>query len=303
MLSRCNLSVLSVFALIIPSPQFTSSERTQYGSFFPVSISIRDNFDSIFPIPDGQFRDPIQGVTDRNCLAVTSRRISGGYLNVAKTHPPLNSDSTIEGQNFINTGPTLLINWYLERLETNPIVTKAVTAGVISGLGDILSQVLERALGSHDVSSSIHDVRRTIAVSAECIFISAPIQHLAYDFMEEMIPITDTDGIWVWIATVIQVAIDTFIMDSFFVLTAILFSGIFEGQSLMKQIIPQIHEDYFPSLKASWASSFMLLPIQLLAFRYFPVTLRVLAMNCQDIIWSAVVSFMVHRSRRGQHAL
>lgn len=203
----------------------------------------------------------------------------------------------------ITTLTRLLINRYIDALESSPMITKSITAGVVGGLGDAMSQIFERLLLPTSSNEStkkkkVYDYHRTLSILAEGIFISGPIMHSSYDFMEAMIPISSSGGLQEWIATGIHVAIDTFFIDSFFVLSMIVTTGIFEGQSLSEQVVPQLTTDFLPALTAAWATSFMMCPVQLLCFRFLPVSLRVLAMNVQDIFWNAIVSYMAHKGRK-----
>ena len=196
-----------------------------------------------------------------------------------------------------------VVNIYLLYLETYPIITKSVTAAFIQGVGDFSSQTFERKRHS-SVESKVspkrkqkYDYQRTLAISAEGIFISGPMMHLAYDFFESILPISESEGLMGWVITFIHVAADTFIMDTFFVLSALVISGILEGMSIQKQLLPQIRNEFMATTQAAWKSSFMLCPLQFICFRFLPVSLRVMAMNLQDIVWNAVVSYMIHRRR------
>ena len=198
-----------------------------------------------------------------------------------------------------------LIILYCKYLDSYPLITKSLTAGFIGGVGDFCSQIFECYRKAIDDSESSvigrsykYDYVRTAAICWEGIFISGPMMHLAYDTFEAILPISQSDGIMGWVISGIHVAADTFVMDTFFVLSAVIVSGIFEGVSFQKQLIPQLKDEFIPTVKAAWTSSFLLCPLQFVCFRFLPVSLRVLAMNCQDIIWNAVVSYMAHRHRQ-----
>lgn len=202
---------------------------------------------------------------------------------------------------------SVFVETYLKYLDTYPLMTKSITAGIIGGIGDFVSQIFERNFQSREKCkpesafcghTHKYDYQRTLAIFSEGLFISGPLMHIAYDAFESLLPITDSEGIMGWIVAGIHVAADTFIMDTFFVLTAISVSGLLEGVSIRNQLIPQLLDEFIPTVKAAWASSFILCPLQFVCFRYLPLSLRVFAMNCQDIIWNAVVSFMAHRHRQ-----
>ena len=199
-----------------------------------------------------------------------------------------------------------LINLYTHHLEKYPLFNKVLTAGIIGIMGDALSQYFEIAvMGKHRAGSftSSFDPRRNLGVFLEGFLISGPLMHYSYNLFEKILPISETNGVMGSIFAGMQVFLDCFIMDPFYVLSAMITGGLFEGFSFTNDLIPQISTDFFPSMKAAWISSFMLSPIQFMAFRCLPVNLRSLAMNVQNIIWNAVVLYMAHRGRKSFHII
>lgn len=272
MLSRSKLTLIGLLCAIIPSPNFTLSETaTKHSLAHIVPLVIGDSSHVIFPVSSNDLCSTLIDTNGDNAC-VSSKRVffAGGHTQVSKSHSYLRLVLSSSMEKLTN-GTKRLMNWYLTHLESHPVITMSISAAIISGIGDILSQILESLLMSNDIS---FDYRRIFAVSIECIVVSGPVMHYAYEFMEKMIPIEDVEGIWSWVATLAQVVIDTLILDSFFVFSAIVFSGIFEGLSLKNDVVPQIQDDFFPSLKASWCSSLLLSPLQLMAFRYFSVSFR-----------------------------
>jgi Mpv17 / PMP22 family len=210
--------------------------------------------------------------------------------------------------------------WYMAHLSANPIVTKSISAGVIGTIGDYTAQWLEHILPSRHRSEkeiscselaiesqsllqrslSIHGryhFRRGISMLADGIFISGPLMHLGYEVFEKILPIADaSNGPASALAAMIHVAADSIILDSFFVASRFFTTGLMEGIS-MEELLPQFKSVYLPSLKASWATSVVMCPVQFSCFRYLPLSFRVLSVNCIDVIWDAVLSFMAHRNR------
>lgn len=180
---------------------------------------------------------------------------------------------------------------YWDLLETAPTMTKSITACLIGGLGDIVAQLFERSAFGRRL-----DMRRARSVAAEGLFISGPLMHYAYDWMEFMLPLEGLDGFFSWVYATIHVLIDSVLLDCVFVATMMIFTGILEGK--MHQIPKEFQRDLFPAIKASWVANLLFSPLQFLVFKFVPIKLRVLAINVQDILWNAVVSFMAHRSRK-----
>lgn len=198
--------------------------------------------------------------------------------------------------------------WYMAQLTTNPIATKSVTAGVIGAIGDYMAQGLDRLLEYKSTKSLAdqrfefrYDSRRGLSCLLYGLFISGPLMHLAYDLFETILPVsTGAAGAGSGLAAISHVLADSIFLDSLFVATTFIVTGVMEGYN-RRQLASQLKSDYLPTLKASWVTSLGLLPIEFLCFRYLPVSLRVMAVNFIDVIWDTVISFMAHRSRGGHH--
>jgi hypothetical protein len=199
--------------------------------------------------------------------------------------------------------------WYTMHLTASPVITKSVTAGVIGIIGDYMAQWLEYTMERRknpiqETSSlarglSIHgrySLRRGLSILTDGIFISGPLMHFGYNLFESVMPI-NVGGASSSLAALAHVLADSVILDSIFVASTFIVTGIMEGYTY-KQLVPQLQSDYVPTLKASWATSLFLLPFEFACFRYLPLTFRVMAVNFLDVVWDAVVSFMAHRSRK-----
>jgi Mpv17 / PMP22 family len=241
-------------------------------------------------------------------------------------------------------------SWYMFNLNTFPLMTKAVTAGVIGIIGDYMAQwleylVLERkntiqqqqqqqqsssanwlssklsstktSLRSNSVLdfSTIrrkvghvlsingnYHLRRGLSILADGMLISGPLMHIGYNYFEKIVPICGSNSLSILgmssstIAALTHVIADSIVLDSIFIASTFIMTGLFEGYT-PKQLIPHFKIDYIPSLKASWLTSLALLPVEFVCFRFLPLSFRVLAVNFIDVIWDAVISFMAHRNR------
>ena len=195
-----------------------------------------------------------------------------------------------------------------------PIVTKSITTGILAGFGDLLAQTVENCfslcadgeVGVSMVPSSAKygerrwqcDKLRVASVFLEGVFISGPLMHYSYDFMESVIPIDDmTDSAHrKWFAAAAHVTVDGVFMDPVFIFTLMVITALIQGRASM--LLKELKTDYFPAVQVSWLSSTLLTPMQFIAFRYLPLELRVLFMNIQDVLWIAIVSYMAHRLRK-----
>lgn len=203
------------------------------------------------------------------------------------------------------------VSWYLTQLNTFPLITKSITSGLIGVVGDFFAQWVEYRLGRRRTTTaaaaatlnnngnhfSIHgmyDARRGMAILVDGMFVSGPMMHWGYDFLEKIIPISSGAAS---LAAMIHVVADSLVLDSIFVGTAMVGTGLLEGYKFRKDVIPQLKRDYAATLKAGWTTSATLIPLQFVCFRFLPVTLRTVAMNLTDVIWNGIISFMAHRSR------
>jgi hypothetical protein len=185
--------------------------------------------------------------------------------------------------------------WYLTQLDAFPLVTKSVTSGIIGLAGDFCAQLLEAKFLKKN-NGKPYDVRRGMAILVDGLFVSGPIMHWGYDTMERILPVGGN------VAAMIHVIADSIVLDSLFVATAMIGTGLLEGYKFRKDILPQLKRDYAPTVKAGWATSVTLMPLVFVCFRFLPVTLRTVAINLTDVIWNGIISFMAHRNRQRSNA-
>jgi hypothetical protein len=195
---------------------------------------------------------------------------------------------------------TMFSGWYMDMLNGSPLVTKAITTAVIGLLGDTGAQYVEERIRTRKEGSKrpwfqSYDRRRGLSIVGGSILVTGPLLHLAYNLLEDLIPVAG-GGAAASMAALTQVLINDFFLDAIFVATTFVTTGVAEGYS--RQIIPQLRNDYVATVKASWATSLGLMPLEFVCFRFLPLSFRVLGMNFIDIFWEALISYMVHRRRR-----
>jgi hypothetical protein len=201
---------------------------------------------------------------------------------------------------------------YSEQLESHPIRTKSLTAGILTVLGDLLAQGIEQAF--HETSGL--DGRRIFAMFIEGFCFSGPMMHFAYEAYEHLFPIvscdyTDTsnenDSIehavfpvakfkTVWRNVLIHVAFDQIFMATFYVFGFMIITAVVEGHA--SDMSEELQNDYFRNLGASWlAAALFFAPLQIFAFAKLNKEFRVLATNMIDILWVTVMSIVTHLHR------
>jgi Mpv17 / PMP22 family len=192
--------------------------------------------------------------------------------------------------------------WYRESLEASPVLTKSTTAAFIGACGDVMAQMIEARTGGISFRWSGLHLSRMLAIALEGLCISGPLMHISYEALEKHFPVFAEDGSSSadsWFMVIFQVLVDAIIMDSVFVATVIVTGAVLEGRR--DGILREMRYSYMPTVKASWRSSLFWSPVQLLSFKYVPLHFRVIAVNLQDIAWSATISCMAHRCRHVSH--
>ncbi|CAJ1068789.1 peroxisomal membrane protein 2 [Xyrichtys novacula] len=85
-----------------------------------------------------------------------------------------------------------LLQQYLFLLKKYPILTKSITSGILSALGNLLSQVLEaRKRAKNGVPANEIDKVGATRYAIYGLFITGPVSHYFYQLMELWIPTTD----------------------------------------------------------------------------------------------------------------
>lgn len=197
-----------------------------------------------------------------------------------------------------------LCAWYMDCLRDAPLPTKCVTSACISLLGDGGAQFHEertraKKTGAQDVSLLHFDysVRRGLTNFADSLLICAPMLHYGYGWLESVIPVLDHPSLPASSAAAAHVLVDDYVFDAVFIAIMFITTGIGEGYR-PGQILSQFRKDYVPSVKTMWKAGFVLMPLEFCMFRYLPLSLRVLGMNLVEIVWDALVSFMIHKRRK-----
>lgn len=209
-------------------------------------------------------------------------------------------------QEFLLQLPASSLDWYILCLEESPVMTKSITTAIIQIAGDYCAQFVEeyRIRSSNGRSSSSwqsviasnYDARRGLSMAADGFFLSGPLLHYAFEFMEHVVPTdTSSDG-HASLAALLHVLLNDYVVDSVYLALSFVFVTAAEGHT--GDMVQIFQKDFFNTLKASWGTSIALIPVEFLSFLYLPLSFRVLAMNFLDIIWGAIISFVAHRSRR-----
>ena len=176
---------------------------------------------------------------------------------------------------------------YTALLEEHPLPVKALTAGLVGGLGDLVAQRLTHSGGDFDL-------QRNLGVWLDGICVSGPGLHLGYAWLERRIPCANRGSLRNAVA---QVAVDELVFDPIFIGTFFFTTGLVERQHLWRETLPNLRRQYWPTLRGAVLTSALFTPVQLFSFRYLPVQTRVLVVNTCDVLWYAAVSLGRHAER------
>lgn len=194
-----------------------------------------------------------------------------------------------------------LFAWYSKRLDTHPISTKCISAGLISSIGNVLAQgityyqeKIDHESDSTDDddknSSKENNIWQDFSVDPaqvgrfaflNVIFV-APVLHHWYNFINRALP-----GKSAW--RVIQRTFwDEFVFSPLYI--PVFLAGLWklEGTSWPK-IKNMIVKEVPGIIVAEWA---LWVPTMMVTFRYVPVKFQVLVINLVGVVWQTFLSFM-----------
>ena len=210
--------------------------------------------------------------------------------------------AVMQSESILNTDFSEIISglsWrYMDILEKFPVLTKSVTTGWMQLMGDYFAQLIEnrnRFQGSGVVGVSWnreYDLRRGLSLFADGLILSGPLLHFAFELMERVFPTSEEKAT---IAALVHVILNDYLIDTIYLALSFVFVAVAEGH--IKDLATIFRQDFWATVKASWATSLALIPFEFICFRYLSVTFRVLFMNVVDIFWGAIISFTAHRSR------
>merc|ERR1712238_540393 len=152
-------------------------------------------------------------------------------------------------------------------LVTNPLVTKAITAGVIIGAGDAAAQLVE---GSK--SGKAFDPIRYARWAIFGLVLQGPWNHAFYLLLDGALP--PTPDPWT-ITTLEKVFVDQFIQAPIFTVIILCFFAIVEGKGL-DFAKAQVKNDLGGILVKNWG---VFLPATVINQAFCPPELRVLFLN------------------------
>ena len=188
---------------------------------------------------------------------------------------------------------------YLSALESDPLLVKSVTAGVILGAADLSGQAIQQSLlaarddGNSDSGEKTREGGVDVARFARFAFfgfiLQAPWNHFYYQLLDGALPPTEDPFTT---TTGIKVLIDQFVQAPIFTVIIFAFLGLLEGKSI-SDIKKRLDEDYADTMVANWK---LWVPATAVNIAFCPPILRVLFLNVVFFFWSIFLSLKLNKS-------
>ncbi|XP_061529290.1 peroxisomal membrane protein 2 [Phycodurus eques] len=174
-----------------------------------------------------------------------------------------------------------LLSQYLFLLKKYPILTKSVTSGILSALGNLLSQILEaRKKSQSDASVKGIDTAGAARYAIYGLLVTGPLSHYFYQLMEMWMPTTDP------YCVVKRLLLDRLVFAPGFLMIFYLVMNILEAKGL-DDFIKKIRGSYWTALKMNWK---VWTPFQFVNVNFVPVEFRVLFANMIALFWYAYLA-------------
>mmetsp|Transcript_20534 Transcript_20534/g.29688 ORF Transcript_20534/g.29688 Transcript_20534/m.29688 type:complete len:251 (-) Transcript_20534:172-924(-) len=180
------------------------------------------------------------------------------------------------------------IGWYSHKLDTNPIITKCISAGCISGVGQIISQrIIYDPKSGKDFNIDWYKAARFMVLNV--VFV-APVLHYWYVFLDKAVPGTQM------IPVIKRVFFDEFVFTPPYI--ALLMGLVWGMEGNKPSEIPKmIGAEFWNIMIFDWS---VYIPVQLVNFRYFPVKYQVLVINICGVGWNTFVSWRASHQEQQQ---
>ncbi|XP_041854549.1 peroxisomal membrane protein 2 [Melanotaenia boesemani] len=174
-----------------------------------------------------------------------------------------------------------LLQQYLVLLKKYPILTKSVTSGILTALGNLLSQIVEaRKKAKSGAQVNEIDVAGATRYAIFGLFITGPVSHFFYQLMEIWMPTTDP------FCVVKRLLLDRLIFAPGFLLLFYFVMNILEAKG-WNDFEKKMRQSYWTALKMNWK---VWTPFQFINVNFVPVQFRVLFANIIALFWYAYLA-------------
>ncbi len=186
--------------------------------------------------------------------------------------------STIDGSAPPNSPVSRFLSSYLIKLGEYPLLTKGITAGMISLSADAICQYWEQ-MDVEDKDKQVDWVRMA-RFSFLGSFLVSPTLHFWYGFLAKRLPGSTLT------AAIQRLACDQLIFAPAFIPVFFSANLLLEGKA--DQIPRKIENDLLTTVISNYA---LWVPAQFINFRFIPPHLQVLFSNCVGFFWNVYFSY------------
>ena len=220
----------------------------------------------------------------------------GGIYNLDHDYDESDEDDSSPSSRLRRTSSSslsALSSWYSSALERHELPTKCASSGVLAAVGDVVAQLVTAEYGNSIPTKAAFrlDKRRTLAMFADGLVVTAPLLHYVYGLYERIAPTEERrEGddesassapfgrMGRARAVAIHILLDNFVMVYLYVALMMAVTSLLEGRILT--IIPEMKEGYFLAVRASMKVSLLgYAPVEFMSFYSLPRNLRVLAVS------------------------
>ncbi|XP_068461158.1 peroxisomal membrane protein 2 [Clinocottus analis] len=174
-----------------------------------------------------------------------------------------------------------LLQQYLVLLKKYPILTKSVTSGILTALGNLLSQILEaKKKANNGAVVSQVDPAGAARYAIYGLVITGPLSHYFYQLMEMWMPSTDP------LCIVKRLLLDRLVFAPGFLLIFYFVMNILEAKG-WRDFEKKMRGSYWTALKMNWK---VWTPFQFININFVPVQFRVLFANVIALFWYAYLA-------------
>ena len=197
----------------------------------------------------------------------------------------------------------LSIAWsnYERSIERNPLLTKSVTAGILTFLGEAISQLVSCSTTTITAAAAAATTTTTIsAITTHCrfdlhqsldffvlgCFFQAPVTHWFYLFLDDRLP--PTAHPWT-LTTITKLLIDQLLFAPAFLLGFIVLLDLLDGRTAW-ETMHHLMGDYWPTLLTNWK---LWVPATLINHAFVAPPYRVLYNNLVFFVWSIILGVLL----------
>ncbi|NP_001006885.1 peroxisomal membrane protein 2 [Xenopus tropicalis] len=173
----------------------------------------------------------------------------------------------------------VLLLRYLQLLHSRPVLTKALTSAILSALGNILSQTIQKWRKEQKHPQNV-DLRGPLRFAVYGLLFTGPLSHYFYLLLEQLVPSSAP------LAGLQRLLIERLIIAPAFLLLFFLVMNLLEGKNFTK-LNQKLKSSYWQALKLNWK---VWTPFQFININYVPVQFRVLFANLVAFFWYAYLS-------------